>query len=165
MKFLWLLLAFSLACAEDIPNFAQVAPGLFRGGQPTAQGFTNLLAYGVSNIVVLNCSKDRPALAMGMRVNRFPIGLARQTILEPKSRALSGAVWAITPGTYVHCQHGQDRTGLVIACYRVSRDHWDKARAEQEMLAHHFHKSLFGLWRAWKEYGCQKPTGFIPEHL
>ncbi len=34
---------------------------------------------------------------------------------------------------YVHCEHGKDRTGLVLALYRVRHDGWSPARAAAEM--------------------------------
>ncbi len=33
---------------------------------------------------------------------------------------------------FVHCRRGKDRTGTVIACYRIQHDHWDNRRALQE---------------------------------
>lgn len=35
---------------------------------------------------------------------------------------------------YVHCQHGHDRTGMIIALYRVKYEHMPVAQAYQEML-------------------------------
>lgn len=33
---------------------------------------------------------------------------------------------------FVHCLHGADRTGTVIACYRIAHDHWDNSKALAE---------------------------------
>ncbi len=56
-----------------------------------------------------------------------------------------------TPSTgaiYVHCRHGQDRTGLVVGLERVFVEGWDPADAYAEMLSHGFHTYFLGL----KEY-------------
>jgi protein tyrosine/serine phosphatase len=37
-------------------------------------------------------------------------------------------------GIYVHCEHGHDRTGLVIALERVLPEHWSADQAHQEMM-------------------------------
>jgi len=33
---------------------------------------------------------------------------------------------------FVHCLRGKDRTGTVIACYRIQHDGWDNRRALEE---------------------------------
>jgi tyrosine-protein phosphatase SIW14 len=33
---------------------------------------------------------------------------------------------------YVHCLRGKDRTGTVVACYRIQHDGWDNERALAE---------------------------------
>ena len=33
---------------------------------------------------------------------------------------------------FVHCRHGEDRTGTIIACYRISHDGWTAAAAKKE---------------------------------
>jgi protein tyrosine/serine phosphatase len=33
---------------------------------------------------------------------------------------------------FVHCRRGDDRVGLVIACYRIAHDHWTNERALKE---------------------------------
>ena len=38
------------------------------------------------------------------------------------------------PPIFVHCLHGKDRTGLMMAAYRVAFDGWDSQRAYAEML-------------------------------
>ena len=33
---------------------------------------------------------------------------------------------------FIHCRRGADRTGTVIACYRVAREHWSNEKALAE---------------------------------
>jgi protein-tyrosine phosphatase len=46
---------------------------------------------------------------------------------------------------FVHCKLGADRTGAVIAAYRIDHDHWDNSRALKEALS--FGMSPFQLPR------------------
>jgi len=46
-------------------------------------------------------------------------------ILEMLEDETAGAV-------FVHCKQGADRTGAVMAAYRIDHDHWDNARALSE---------------------------------
>lgn len=161
MKTLVILTAALLAlcgCATQpphgVPNLAQVAPGIYRGGQPTAEGWRYLQSLGVNNVVKLNTvaeGSDAPAQRLGMRVVACPINLLEQTLGEPNSNQLWLAVGNVRLGTYIHCAHGQDRTGLVVAMYRV-RCGWSKPAAEAEMLAHGFHPWLRGLYWAWEDF-------------
>ena len=53
----------------------------------------------------------------------------------------------------VHCQHGEDRTGLVIAAYRVRVDGWSKQTAMDEALKFGYRNWLnFGLNRTWAAF-------------
>jgi protein-tyrosine phosphatase len=46
---------------------------------------------------------------------------------------------------FVHCMRGADRTGAVIAAYRIDHDHWDNSRALKEAMS--FGMSFFQLPR------------------
>lgn len=151
----------SLAPA-GIPNFHQVAPGVYRGGQPTTvNDWLTLRNLGVTNVIKLNLSSegsDTLAEAMGMRVLHLPIDMSHQAFIKPGTNVIRQAVGAIKPGTFIHCLHGQDRTGLVIACKRVWQDGWTKERAQQEMLALGFHVELVGLYHFWLDEVHAQPA-------
>ena len=40
-----------------------------------------------------------------------------------------------TGPVFVHCKRGADRTGAVIAAYRIDHDHWENARALKEAMS------------------------------
>ena len=45
----------------------------------------------------------------------------------------------------VHCYHGADRTGLIVASYRVIYQHWDLNEAKREMQ-----QGPYGYHSVWK---------------
>jgi tyrosine-protein phosphatase SIW14 len=141
------LLVLSLAfaplsvCAADapgVPNFHPVNDRVYRGGQPTREGVKHLAKIGIRTVVDLRGASDHSAEegmlveAEGMRyihvpLNPFGAPTDRQVakLLEVLDDDLSAPV-------FVHCKRGSDRTGTVIACYRIRHDHWDNRKALRE---------------------------------
>jgi hypothetical protein len=140
--------------SHGIPNLAQVEPGVWRGGQPTDEGWKYLSEQGVILDIKLNPAdegSDATAEKYGITVLDDPITTAEQTVGKPTRDQIVFAVMPIGPGTFIHCTHGQDRTGIVIGAYRVMVEGWTKDAAWKEMVAHGFHPALLGLSRSWNE--------------
>ena len=143
--------------SHEIPNFRPVPgdPSVYRGGQPKSKAaWAYLQSMGVTNVVKLNLesgASDSEARALGMTVRYFPINMLHQILLKPDRHAVSNAVAAIKPGTFVHCKHGRDRTGLIVGCKRVWQDGWEKTNAWNEMLTNGFRPVLHGLTDIWED--------------
>lgn len=144
-----------------IPNFAIVdegSPGVYRGGQPvTQEDWDSLKALGVQQVIKLNYNSEGSDAAWTGELFRVPESFCEQLITEPDIEGILSAVAFIRPGTFIHCKHGQDRTGLVVGAYRLKQG-WTKAKAHAEMKAHGFHEVLFGLDRAWADLPEPKQT-------
>ena len=126
--------------AEGIKNFFQVDPNIYRGAQPTKDGFRYLASLGVKTVINLRESDKRSreeeklVTAAGMKYIGVPMtGLAAPT--EAEIGKLLGILEANTGGVFLHCKRGADRTGVVIASYRIDHDGWDNARALSEAMA------------------------------
>jgi len=161
---------------HGIPNFGTVSSShkIYRGGEPlTAESWVFLQRLGVCTVVKLNSEKeshDDGATALHMKVVRLPITPGEQLIGSPDVRKkIESAVGVMRRGAvFVHCgsdgrskpnsfgeltdtQGGQDRTGLVVGCYRVWAEHRTKTYARREMKSFHFHALLLpglaGFWR------------------
>ncbi len=149
---------------EDVPNLFKVRAGVFRGGRPTVAGYAKLKALGVKTVINLEIAdiveakqadidSDRAnAIAAGMRWVHIPMpaystGLAARFDAKV-NKALSLLKDHGTEGIYLHCKHGRDRTGLVMALDRVENEGWAAQRAYDEMLARGFRTYFVGL----KEY-------------
>jgi protein tyrosine/serine phosphatase len=46
---------------------------------------------------------------------------------------------------FMHCQFGRDRTGTLIACYRIRHDHWLNSKALNEAKAYGFSPFELGM--------------------
>ena len=127
--------------APGIDNFHQVDSHLYRGAQPTEEGFTYLAKVGVKTVIDLRETDGRArreeqvVTAAGMKYINVPMtGLTPPTkaeitrVLDILENDPAGAV-------FVHCKRGADRTGAVIASYRIDHDGWDNARALMEAKA------------------------------
>jgi len=162
MKKLVLILVFlffvgcaTLSETNSIPNFRAVNTSLaiYRGGQMNTNGLLYLKSVGVSNIIKLDSTSESKASkveidaarSMGMHVTYIPMDRKEQLFGPVQKWKVELAVKNMIPGTYVHCLHGQDRTGLIVALYKM-RQGVPKKVAEKEMLDNGFHKSLHGLW-------------------
>ena len=120
--------------AKGIPNFGQVTPALYRGGQPSGEGFEKLAHMGIDIVVDTGRSKRDEMLIknLGMAYISLPWYCP-----FPKDEVFERFI-KITrehPGKkiFVHCRLGDDRTGMMIAAYRMGQQGWTAKEAMQEM--------------------------------
>lgn len=69
--------------------------------------------------------------ALGMKYVNIPMSAFSAPTNQELARALSLLVHDSQP-VFVHCWRGKDRTGTVVACYRIQHDGWDNRRALAE---------------------------------
>ena len=127
---------------EELPNFHQVNPKLYRGAQPKKNGIKRLAQLGVKTIVNLReedglaLSEEAEARAAGLRYFNVPLKRAGRPTDQQVEQALAILNTAGNQPVFVHCRLGADRTGLIIAVYRITHDGWTSERAKAE--ANHF---------------------------
>jgi hypothetical protein len=108
---------------------------------------------GLTNSIKLNTteeSSDEAAKLVGFRVYHFPVDTMQQLVEGPEPAAMSNALARIGPGTFIHCERGMDRTGLLVGLYRL-REGTNAAAAWCEMVKHGYHPALLGLTRFWQK--------------
>ena len=133
--------AFAGSAVPGIHNFYKVDEHVYRGGQPTDEGFRYLAKIGVKTVIDLRGesegrgSEESVVTTAGMKYINIPMtGLTPPT--EAEINKILGILEDGTTGpVFVHCQRGADRTGAVIASYRIEHDGWDNARALKEAMA------------------------------
>lgn len=137
---------------EDVPglrNFAQVSDDLYRGGQPTREGFEELRRMGVRTVINLRGESDADrALVEGLGFNYVYLPTTAWAIgprqVEAVLRVISDP--ANRP-VYVHCRRGADRTGCVVAAYRMVAQDWSAKEAMAELPRFRFAPIFFNIPR------------------
>jgi len=132
---------FAGSSVQSIHNFYQVDKHVYRGAQPDEEGFQYLAKIGVKTVVDLRASDGRSqeeqklVAAAGMNYVHVPMtGLTPPTDDEI-TKVLGILEDSSTGPVFVHCKRGADRTGTVIAAYRIDHDSWDNAKALSEAMS------------------------------
>jgi tyrosine-protein phosphatase SIW14 len=150
-----------LPAQNSILNFGQVNEGLYRGAQPDEAAIQSLKRLGVKVIIDLRMADDTwkkeaiEAQANGIIYTNVPLRGASRPVEDQVAKAL--AIIQTAPGpVFVHCQHGCDRTGTVIACYRIQHDGWSGEAALAEARRYGMSKLERGM-RAYVVDFSRKP--------
>ncbi|HEX8185228.1 MAG TPA: dual specificity protein phosphatase family protein [Blastocatellia bacterium] len=136
----------------ELPNFHKVNERLYRGAQPKSGGVKKLSELGIKTIINLRGIDDQTraeeseAKAAGVSYFNIPMpGLSRPTP-EQVSRVMAIIEAEENWPVFIHCKRGSDRTGTIIALYRITHDDWTANQAMSEAKS-------FGL--SWVEFGMK----------
>ncbi|HYA27204.1 MAG TPA: tyrosine-protein phosphatase [Acidobacteriota bacterium] len=130
-------IAWTVGMPEPAYNFDTVVAGrLYRSGLPDARFLDYVRRrYGIQHVVSLVGASKIHATAkeLGLKV----------TILDWRNGEMPAEdlktlldLFDGKEGVLLHCNAGRDRTGMAIATYRISQQHWPLQRAIEEMEAH-----------------------------
>ncbi|MDD5492763.1 MAG: dual specificity protein phosphatase family protein [bacterium] len=140
---------------NDIPglgNFGKVSEDVYRGAQPDVQGFAALKKMGIKTIINLRDFHSDEKLIKGMGFYYVSIPMSANSIGDTQAVAF---LKVITDPKYkpyfIHCQHGSDRTGTMIALYRMYVQAWPSEKALGELSVYKFHEFFPNLRRYLKK--------------
>ena len=148
--------------SEGIGNFGKVNDKLYRGAQPDADGIRNLARLGIKTIINLRTTNNvwkaeaAEAGACGIIYTNVPLkGVGRPT--HSQVATLLALIENLPSPVFVHCEHGCDRTGTIIACYRIRSDRWSNDAALAEARKYGLSKLERGMINYVREFGKVSP--------
>lgn len=150
---------FALRVPETgIPRFAEICPGLSRGGNPGEEGIRYLRDKGYRTIVSFLTGADESTLVVnsGMKYVHIPMRSSFFRAEPPTSEQVRQFLAVVRDSTlypvFMHCRAGKDRTGAMSAVYRMEACGWTKDEAVEEMMSFGFSGRYKRLKRFVQEY-------------
>jgi len=139
-----------------IAEFHEVSPGVYRGASPGYDGLQALKVLGIKTDLNLDndddANEEEESLAQLLGIQYLPRPMSG--FWSPSDENVDDILSILTnPAHYpifIHCAHGQDRTGLIVGLFRVFHQNWSPEDAYDEMLKYNFHPSLIFLDRYFK---------------
>lgn len=125
-------------------NFAQVTDFLYRSSDPTDQDIHTLSKeYGIKTIIDFRTKVDEKekeiAESLGMKYIRLPWSAHFHNIinvgyyLKVAEKFLKLINDDDLYPIHIHCKHGRERTGALVAIYRIANEGWTSVQALEEM--------------------------------
>ena len=143
----------------DLPRFQQVNERLFRSGQPGDGGLTRLRELGINTIINLRGASKRTraqeAEARALGFNYFNVALPNWgRPQETRVERILALIAAPENGrVLVHCRSGVDRTGMIVALYRITHDGWSSHDALAEADRDGMRRTQFWMRDYVEDYG------------
>lgn len=145
--------------AELPRRFQQVSEKLYRSGQPRNGELNRLRELGINTVINLRGAsaqtRAEEAEARALGLNYFNVALPNWArpqdtrvarILELIAAPENGRV-------LVHCKDGVDRTGMIVAMYRVAHEGWTSNRALAEAERNGMRRTQFWMRDYVEDYG------------
>jgi protein tyrosine/serine phosphatase len=118
---------------SSLENFYRVSDDLYRSEQPQASDLPGLKALGIKTVFSLRHyhHDSRDFERAGIHAEQYPMDAGSVSVAELVIvlRTMRTAPKPIL----LHCWHGSDRTGFVVAGYRMIFMNWTAAEAIEEL--------------------------------
>jgi len=117
-----------------ILNLYRVDQKLYRSAQPKHGDFEKIYAMGIHSILNLQQFHNDQNEIGNLPIEEYRVPMS---VLDLKYEDLARAVRYIVQSdrpVLVHCMHGSDRTGTVVAAYRIAIHNWSREDAIKEMI-------------------------------
>ena len=151
-----------------VPRAGKISDVLFRGAQPSLQGLAELKKLGITTIVDLRgnrgpvASERREVETLGMRFIDIPVLGWSAPSNEQVAQFLKLFKDDPQQKIFVHCYYGEDRSGVMVAAYRIAQQNWTADQAIAEMYSFGFH---YHLYPGMKSYVREFPASFAADPI
>jgi tyrosine-protein phosphatase SIW14 len=145
------------ASMPAVPGFARVSDTLYRGAQPAEEGFAQLQKLGIKTVVSLRYleSDQEDIEGLGLRYVHLHFNP-----FHPEEEDVVDFLNVVTDPdnqpVFVHCRQGVDRTGMMVAIYRVVVQDWPRQQAIDEMKALGSHEVWKDIQQYMQDFDAQK---------
>ena len=119
---------------SSLDNMYKVDDFLYRSEQPNKSEFKKISKLGIKEVLNLREYHTDKDETEDIDINLHRIKIATGSITEEQVFKALNIILKSNGPILVHCWHGSDRTGAIIAAYRVVHQGWSKEKAIEELI-------------------------------
>jgi len=129
--------------STSLKNLYQLNDSIYRCEQPDSNAFKELSKIGIKSLLDLKKNHTDSAIVSKAPVHIYNVGMDADDFTDKEIVNALKIIHTAPKPIVVHCQHGADRTGVVIAMYRICFQNWTKEQAIDEMKngGYNFHEN------------------------
>lgn len=147
---------------KNLPEFAQMDENIFRGAQPTEEGYKQLKKMGIKTVI--NFRNEKPVIeagrqlttAEGMEYVSLPWTIYGKTDAKVLDEFFAIVHNPAKHPVFFHCRRGVERTGVIAYAYYVREEGMSHEAAYEKAFG------AFPLKWIWKPFVNVKIEEFKP---
>jgi tyrosine-protein phosphatase SIW14 len=144
-------------------NLYKINDSIYRSEQPANKAIAFIDSSGIKSILNLRQKKDNPGLLNMHSVKSYHIKMVTKNFTDAEIIQSLLIIKNAPKPLLVHCKHGADRTGVVIAMYRIIFQNWSKEKALEELKDGHY--GFHTMYKNIPLYLKTVDTGFIKKSV
>lgn len=128
-----------------LDNLFLVDNGVYRSKQPKDDDIDDLRSLGIKEVLSLREYHDDRDYITDTRFHLHRIKIDTAEITEGQIIEALKIIKNKQGPILIHCWHGSDRTGVIVATYRIIFNNWTKSQALDEMVngGYGYHASVY----------------------
>lgn len=131
---------------SELKNWHKIDDHLYRSAQPDSDDMKMLEKFGITEVLTLRDFHDDKDEVKKTTLKAHRIEMSAGSVTTDQVVEALKIIRAAKGPVLVHCWHGSDRTGTVVAFYRILEQGWKREDALDEMQngGFGFHASIYG---------------------
>ncbi len=120
--------------STSLENLYRVSDELYRSEQPDKKEFAELSMLGIKSSLNLRTTGTDDEFIGNLAIKPFLVPMDAGSFTDKEIIAALKVIKSAPKPILVHCRHGSDRTGVVVAMYRIVFQGWTREDALNELL-------------------------------
>ena len=120
--------------SDYVENFFRIDDEFFRSANLSSNAFKELELLGILEVINLRTYHSDISASKGTNIKLYRVKMDAHHIREKDVIEVLRIINERNGKILVHCKHGSDRTGLIVAMYRIIFQNWSKKDAIDELV-------------------------------
>lgn len=119
--------------SSSLHNLYKLNDSVYRSEQPGPTGIEYLASLGIKSILNLRNNHNDEDLLHSSSFKAYRVKMSAGNFTDAEIINSLRVIKNATKPILIHCRYGSDRTGVVMAMYRIVFENWSKEKALDEL--------------------------------